>query len=77
MSTLPHAFKIATSIGARPHMNGRREETEITHPKNARSLLVPVVSAPAGSSGTCSSSSVGKYEVSVMDLRRGMKGASI
>ncbi len=49
----------------------------MTHPRNARSLFAPVVSALTGSSGTCSSSSVGKYDVSVIERRRGMKGASM
>lgn len=48
-----------------------------THPKNARSLFAPDVSPPTGSSGTCSSSSVGKYDVSVIERSRGMNGASI
>lgn len=48
-----------------------------TYPKNARSLLAPDVSAPTGWSGTDASSSVGKYDVSVMDLRLGTNGASI
>ena len=48
-----------------------------TYPRNARSFCAPVVSPADGSSGTCSSSSVGKYEVSVIERRRGMNGASI
>lgn len=50
---------------------------EGTHPRKARSLLAPVVSPPAGSSGTSARSSVGKYDVSVIDRSRGMNGASM
>ena len=61
-------------------MNVRSPETKRgsgTHPRNARSLFAPELSAPTGSSGTCSSSSVGKYDVSVIERSRGMNGASI
>lgn len=47
------------------------------YPMNAKSLLSPVTSAPAGVSGTASNSSVGKYDVSVIDLKCGTNGASI
>jgi hypothetical protein len=49
-----------------------------TYPRNARSLLESPASAPAASSpAPCSRSSTGKYDVSVIDRKRGTKGASI
>ena len=39
------------------------------YPRKARSLFAPLVSPPAGSSGTWANSSVGKYEVSVIERR--------
>lgn len=48
------------------------------YPRKARSLLESPASAPAASSAPpCSRSSTGKYDVSVMDRKRGTNGASI
>jgi hypothetical protein len=49
---------------------------KVTDPRNAKSLLTALLSAGVSSSAW-SISSVGKYDVSVMDLRCGTKGACI
>lgn len=49
---------------------------KFTYPRNGRSLLATLASAGV-SSGTWSRSSVGKYEVSVTELKWGINGASI
>ena len=47
------------------------------YPRNARSLLVSLASATVLSVPLCSRSSTGKYDVSVIDRKRGTNGASI
>jgi hypothetical protein len=59
------------------HPRYKPHRLRVNYPRKARSLFAPVVSAPAGSSGTSCSSSVGKYDVSVMERSRGTKGDSI
>ena len=54
--------------------NRQRLEKMKTHPKNARSFSAPTPSTLSSWSGILSRSSVGKYDVSVMDCRWGTKG---
>jgi hypothetical protein len=73
VSSTPHHMTTISS-----QTDDRGETGTYVYPKNARSFFaLSPESAAEGIFSVCSISSVGKYDVSVIDLRLGTKGASI